>query len=172
MTRSRVVTGAIAERAPDFAAGRKVIIDLQPAKHDHLVSRPDRRGFDARIERTRREARPGIALRIVAAAIIQLCRVISHTAPDNHFSAGPNRCKLRARRRRIHLAHQAPVVAFRIVASAIGIVVVSEEIRAPAPDDHFAPRPHGAMKPPGRWSGGRRNWTPALVLQIKAAALA
>ena len=63
----------------------------------------------------------------------------TESAPNDHFSAGPNRCMAGSRRRCIVSGSSCPTICYRIVsASGVKPIATIES----TPDDHFISGPH------------------------------
>lgn len=118
----------------------KVVIESTP--DDHFAPRPDcsvipscqRHACGAR-------GHPAVCVGIVSPACIEIHhRAAKHSAPDDHFAAGPHRGMRVSRRGRIVETRAEPTVRARIISPAA--VRVSEGFIHAAPDNHFALAPY------------------------------
>jgi len=96
----------------------------------------------------------------VSLASVQKAEAII-TAPDDHFTAGPD-CRVElACSGGIVGAGGYPIIRARRI-SPPGVQIGETSIRFSAPDDHFATRPDCGVSYPASWNVGRASGRPAI----------
>ena len=119
------------------------IVAAKSSPHDHLAADPHR---DVRLSVAGRVGgvggAPNVCVWVVPTACVQLAERLIEVAPDDHFTTCPDCCMCSAGNRRVAIVCRCPAVTARIVAAAsVEFTCVAQ----PAPDDHFAPGPHGRV---------------------------
>src|SRR5436190_1302460 len=118
------------------------------APNDHLAAGPHCRLVDSthwRIGGAR--GCPTISARKVSPAGVRKVSVLvvdKNSAPNDHFAAGPDRCRPTSRRRCVSRTSLCPVIGHWIVSPA-GIQLPIAVIMS-APDDHLDASPHCRVK--------------------------
>ena len=120
------------------------------APNDHFRASPNCRVQVSTCRRVRRAGGcPAIRGWIVSAASAQIgigsaINIKKIAAPDNHFTARPNRARYGSTTGRIGRAYSCPTVRDRIVFPA-GIRIIRVRIVTSGPDDHVTASPYRRM---------------------------
>ena len=156
------ITADIAKSAPD----------------DHPIASPHRGMEVSRFGRVcRARCCPAIGAGIISAAGIKiLFGVAIISAPDNHLSAGPDRCMIVPCFGRVSGVGCCPAICSRVVSTA-GVRVADHVVKS-APDNHPGASPDGGMLVSRIRRVGGTGWCPTVCSRIvlptgvKVAAIA
>ena len=109
---------------------------------------------------------PTVAAGIVSAAVIQIETIYIFSAPDDHFTAGPDCCVIPSARGRVGNAGGCPSICAGTVfaASVHGPEGIS------TPDDNFTAGPHCRVKVSGGWRTGGAGGCPTVCAWIVSPA--